>query len=69
MKDNSLELIIKAVASANDLADLLQRINDLDPIAAGNVYKTVLAILRDKNTTKTVFTFEELEKYGYVRPL
>jgi hypothetical protein len=52
--------------SAYGLNNQLERLNEIDPIAAGNTYKCVLQYLQEKNTTKTIFTIKELEQLGYL---
>jgi len=45
---------------------MLKILNTIDPVAASNVYKSVLQYLQEKNTTKTTFTVQDLVDLGYI---
>lgn len=52
--------------AAYGLTVMLEDLNELDPVYAGNTYKQVIQYLQEKNVTKTVFTIAELEDMGYI---
>ena len=44
----------------------LEELQELDPIADGKVYKSVIQYLQEKNVTKTTFTIQELIDFGHL---
>ena len=52
--------------TATGLMVQIDELNDLDPIAAGKVFKSVIQYLQERNNTKTMFTVQELIDFGYL---
>lgn len=52
--------------TANGLMVQMDELNELNPIAAGKVFKCVIQYLQERNNTKTMFTVQELIDFGYL---
>lgn len=56
----------QAQANVDVLISIIERLKEIDPIAAGNLHKSLKQQLSERVETTTVFTLGELEQYGYI---
>jgi len=52
--------------TATGLMVQIDELSELNPIAAGKVFKSVIQYLQERNNTKTMFTIQELIDFGYL---
>lgn len=52
--------------TAYGLNNQLETLNELDPVIAGKVFKSIIQYLHENNVTKTVFTIDELEQLNHI---